>query len=250
MLKFIFWSLLLANVSLLAYQLGYLDTLIPDGREPARMKRQFHAELMKQMSTSEIAAATAAIANSEATAAAAKPQAPTCKEIGNFDNAGAKRFEAQLQTLDLGDKVSRRDIEEVANHIVYIPSLGGKDAADKKAAELRRLGITDFFVIQDAGDLRWGISLGVFKTEEAARALLAAMNQKGVHSARLGSHNLAATKVAFQFHNLDAAVGSDLDKIVSEFPRVETRNCDANTAAERTVAAYPPKQNVSRDVIR
>ena len=49
MLKFIFWSLLLANVSLLAYQLGYLDTLIPDGREPARMKRQFHAELMKQI---------------------------------------------------------------------------------------------------------------------------------------------------------------------------------------------------------
>lgn len=248
MLKFIFWSLLLANAGLFAYQRGYLDSWIPDGHEPARLKRQFHAELMKPISADALAAAASAPAG--ANPATAKPETHICKEIGNFDSAGAKRFEALLQPLALGDRLSRRDIEEVANHIVYIPSLGSKDSADKKAAELRHLGVTDFFVIQDAGDLRWGISLGVFKTEEAARALLSAMNQKGVHSARLGTHTIASTKVAFQLRNLDAAAIAGLDKITSDFPRVETRSCDANAGTDEKTAAHAAKPANSRDAIR
>jgi hypothetical protein len=248
MLKFIFWSLLLANAGLLAYQLGYLDAWIPDGHEPARVKRQVHAESMKPMSAVAIAAALAptAVANTAANAAAA----PTCKEIGNFDNAGAKRFEALLQPLALGDKLSRRDIEEVANHIVYIPSLGSKEAADKKAAELRHFGVTDFYVIQDAGDFRWGISLGVFRTEDAARALLAAMNEKGVHSARLGLHSVAATKVAYRLRNLDAAALAGLDKATAEFPRAETRSCDLSASAADTATAPAGKPSDPRDVVR
>jgi hypothetical protein len=244
MLKFIFWSLLLANAGLLVYQLGYLDAWIPDGHEPARMKRQFHAESMKPMAAGAIAAALAS--------ATARAAAPACREIGNFDNASAKRFEALLQPLALGDKLSRRDIEEVANHIVYIPSLGSKDAADKKAVELRHLGVTDFFVIQDqdAGDFRWGISLGVFRTEEAAQALLSAMNQKGVHSARLGLHSVAATKAAYQLRNLDAAALAELDKATAEFPRAETRGCDINASVADTTAIPAGKPSYPRDTIR
>ncbi|MDR3479122.1 MAG: SPOR domain-containing protein [Burkholderiaceae bacterium] len=249
MLKFIFWSLLLANAGLLAYQLGYLEAWIPDGHEPARMKRQVHAESMKPMSTAAIAAALAPAAATNA-AAANTAAAPVCREIGNFDNAAAKRFEALLQPLALGDKLSRRDIEEVANHIVYIPSLGSKEAADKKAAELRRLGVADFYVIQDAGDFRWGISLGVFRTEDAARALLAAMNQKGVHSARLGLHSVAATKVAYRLRNLDAAALAGLDKATAEFPRVETHSCDLTASAVDKTAVPTDKQSFPRDVVR
>ena len=249
MLKFIFWSLLLANAGLLAYQLGYLEAWIPDGHEPARMKRQVHAESMKPMSAAAITAALAPTA-AASPAAVTTTAAPTCKEIGNFDNSAAKRFEALLQPLALGDKLSRRDIEEVANHIVYIPSLGSKEAADKKAAELRHLGVADFYVIQDAGDLRWGISLGVFRTEDAARALLAAMNQKGVHSARLGLHSVAATKVAYRLRNLDAATLAGLDKVTAEFPRAETRSCDLTASAEDKAAAPADKQSHPRDVVR
>jgi hypothetical protein len=234
----------------LAYQLGYLDAWIPDGHEPARMKRQVHAESMKPMSAAAIAAALAPAAAAANTATANTAVAPVCKEIGNFDNSAAKRFEALLQPLALGDKLSRRDIEEVANHIVYIPSLGSKEAADKKAAELRHLGVADFYVIQDAGDLRWGISLGVFRTEDAARALLAAMNQKGVHSARLGLHSVAATKVAYRLRNLDAATLAGLDKVTAEFPHAETRSCDLTASAEDKAAAPADKQSHPRDVVR
>jgi hypothetical protein len=249
MLKFIFWSLLLANVGLFVYQRGYLDAWIPNGHEPARMTTQFNADLMKPMAASAIVTTASADADVAATPAIAKAAALVCKEVGNFDNVGAKRFETLLQPMALGDKLSRKDIEEVANNIVYIPSQGSKEGADKKAAELRHLGVTDFYIIQDAGDLHWGISLGVFKTEDSARALLTALNQKGVHSARLGSHNVAATKVVFQLHNLDSAAIAGLEKIISEFPHVETHNCDVNAGVDNKTVAHAPKQAYPRDVI-
>ncbi|HSY29076.1 MAG TPA: SPOR domain-containing protein [Burkholderiaceae bacterium] len=249
MLKFIFWSLLLANVGLFVYQRGYLDVWIPDGHEPARMTKQFNAELMKPIASSTNAATPSADTDVAATPVLAKPAASVCKEVGNFDSAGARRFETLLLPMALGDKLSHRDIEEVANNIVYIPSQGSKEGADKKAAELRHLGVTDFYIIQDAGELHWGISLGVFKTEDSARALLSALNQKGVHSARLGSHSVAATKVVFQLRNLDSTAIAGLEKITSEFPHIETHSCDANVGLENKTVAHAPKQNYPRDVI-
>jgi hypothetical protein len=157
---------------------------------------------------------------------AAKPETHACTEIGNFDAATAKRFETQLLSLALGNKVSRRDIQEVVRNIVYIPSLASKEAADKKAGELRHLGVSDFYIVQDAGEFHWSISLGVFKTEDAARARLAALTLRGVHSARLGIHAVTASKSVFQLRNLDAAAKAGLDKIALEFPHAETHGCE------------------------
>jgi len=246
MLKFIFWSLLLANAGLFAYQQGYLNAWIPDGHEPARMERQLHPELIKTVATNDATAAPASeapkvtassTASSAATATASKSEPLVCKEIGTFDSAGAKRFETMLQPLALGDKLMRKDNEEVANNIVYIPSQGSKEGADKKAGELRHLGVTDFYIIQDAGDMHWGISLGVFKTEEAARAFLTSLNQKGVHSARLGTHSIAAVKVTFQLNGIDSAAVAGIDKIVADFPHVESHACEGTSTADVKTAA-------------
>jgi hypothetical protein len=251
MLKFIFWSLLLANVGLFVYERGYLDDMLSGAHEPARMTKQFHAELMKPIAASAIAslAPTPANQDSATSSGVTKPEAQACREVGNFDNVAAKRFETLVQPFASGDKLSRHDVEEVANNIVYIPSQGTKEAADKKAAELRHLGVNDFYVIQDAGEFHWGISLGVFKTEEGARALLATLGQKGVHSARLGSHSVNATRVAFQLHNLDAAALTSLGKITTEFPHVEMHDCDAKGATENTTVAHGAKQSVPREII-
>jgi hypothetical protein len=260
MLKFLFWSLFLANIGLLMYQQGYLESWIPDGHEPARMSRQAHAELMKPIAGSEIAtlatdtnthANPISAAVKEAAKESPKSEALACKEIGNFDAASAKRFETLIQPLALGDKVSHRDIAETANNIVYIPSQGSKEGAEKKASELRHFGVNDFYIIQDAGPFHWGISLGVFKSEEAARSLLTALNQKGVHSARLGIHNVGSTKTAYQLRNLDATAIASVDKIVSEFQHIDAHGCDANPGADsKTVAHAALKQNLPRDLIR
>jgi hypothetical protein len=236
MLKFFFWLLLLANAALFAWQQGYLEPLVTSGREPARIGRQFNADKIrtipepKAASASETgpaeAAGSASASTPVAVAAAAAP-APACTEFGNFNAEDAKRFSAQLATLSLGDRITRHDVPGATTHIVYIPPQADKEAAEKKAGELRRRGVNDFYIIQDNPNLRWGISLGVFKLEETARAYLASLNQKGVHSARIGQRTASTGLVAFQLRGLDPTAKSAVEKIKAGFPKQEMRSCDA-----------------------
>jgi hypothetical protein len=240
MLKFFFACLLLANGALFAYQRGYLDTLISDGREPARTSRQLNVDKIKVISPGEAAAASAVSSASVSTDVASNAPVPTaelavteekkpnliaCTEIGNFADTDAVKFEKQLASLTLGERVSRRKIEEVSSHIVAIPSQGSKEGADKKASELRRFGVTDFFIIKDEGNMQWGISLGVYKTQQAAQSRLVDLIKKGVHSARVAPYSTSSTKVAFQLHNLDMTTKDAVDKIKGGFPQQEIRSC-------------------------
>jgi hypothetical protein len=90
---------------------------------------------------------------------------------------------------------------------------------------LRNLGVTDFYVIQDSSEQRWGISLGIFKSEEAARAHLATLAQKGIRSARIVDYKVPSNKIAFQLRDLDVNAKGNLDKIKADFPRQESRSC-------------------------
>lgn len=150
-----------------------------------------------------------------------------CTEIGNFDAAEAKRFETRLAALAIKGKVKRRPIPDSLRHVVYIPPQASRAAAEKKAAELKNLGVDDFFIIQEPTPLQWGISLGVFKTEEAARKHLADLNKKGVRSARISDRGSSTGKVAFQLSAINADTLAGLKKIKADFPRQEIRNCTA-----------------------
>lgn len=68
---------------------------------------------------------------------------------------------------------------------VYIPPLADKTAADKKTGELRALGVSDYFVVQE-GVNRHAVSLGVFSSEKRAQERLSELQSQGVRSARLG----------------------------------------------------------------
>lgn len=241
MLKFFFVCLLLANGALFAYQRGYLDTLIPDGREPSRASRQLNVDKIKLIPAADTTSASAStsasaavVSNAPASAidpvvdAEKKPAAVAviaCTEIGNFIDADAVKFEKQLESLTLGDRLSRRNIDEISSYIVAIPSQGSKEGADKKASELRRFGIPDFFIIKDAGALQWGISLGVYKTQGAAQGRLVDLIKKGVHSARVAPYSTSSSKVAFQLRNLDSTTKEAIDKIRGGFPQQEVRSC-------------------------
>lgn len=220
MLKFIFWILLLANAALLALNLGALGTIVPDGREPQRSKRQIDPQRLTLLSAAAVAA-TAAPAP-----AAAPPAVVACTEIGNFPLAVASRFEAQIAALALGERQSRRNLREVASYMVYIPSQGDQAGAQKKVEELRRRGVSNFFVMQDSSDLRWGISLGVFKTDARAQKQLAELRQQGVLSARIGTRSVATGKVAFQMRDLDPASAAALGRIAADFPEQQLRSCE------------------------
>jgi hypothetical protein len=221
MLKFFFWILLLANAGLFAYR-----QLTPGTHEPARMRNQLNADKIKLIPAGTAASMAGDVASNPAAAPAAKPEVTVaCTEIGNFNAEDAKRFGAQLAALQLGDRVSQRNVREVLSHMVYIPPQGDREGAEKKVAELRRHGVEDLYIIQDNSDMQWGISLGVFKQEEGARAHLAELNAKGVRTARIGPHSMTATMVIFRLRDLDADTKAGIDKIKAGFPKQEMRNC-------------------------
>jgi hypothetical protein len=83
-------------------------------------------------------------------------------------------------------KLSRGQVNGEGNGWwVYMPPLADKAAAEKKTSELRALGVSDYFVVQD-GVNRHAISLGVFSSEKRAQERLAELQSQGVRSARVG----------------------------------------------------------------
>lgn len=262
MLKFIFWSLLAVNAALFAYGRGYLGHFSGSEREPARLVNQLNANQLKIIPaeqaghapglepldaaspdaggapTTAPASPAASAANSTnsatppvaATAPAAAKAAPpvlACVEIGSFVIADARRFETRVAPLNLGDRQSRRNLPgtEISSYIVHIPPMGSKEAADKKAVELRALGLTDFFIMSDNSPMRWAISLGVFKSETAAQNHLAALVKQGVRSARVTPRMSGSKLLAFQFRGVDAPLQANLEKIRAEFPNAQTHSC-------------------------
>ncbi len=108
---------------------------------------------------------------------------------------------------------------------MFIPPQGSKEAADRKAGELRALGVTNYFVMADSQTMRWAISLGVFKTEGAAQNQLAALVKQGVHSARVAPRMSGGKQLAFQFRDIDTDIQARLDKLRAGFPNAESHAC-------------------------
>ena len=148
-------------------------------------------------------------------AATAPSQQPlACLEWGSFGQDDRARAAAALAKLGLGDKLSQRDSGD--GFRVYIPPLKTKAEVDKKASELRALGITDFYIVQDEEPLRNAISLGAFKTEEAANNHLAQLRLKGVRSAIIGPRGVTGS--VFVIRDPGDAIAAKIAELKAEFP--------------------------------
>ncbi|MET0964066.1 MAG: SPOR domain-containing protein, partial [Noviherbaspirillum sp.] len=143
----------------------------------------------------------------------------------SFSAAEAARFEARMDALGLAGRLSRREIPTPANYLVMLPPQGSREAAELKTAELRGLGISDSFIIQDNSSRRWGIALGTFRSEEAAQAHLETMNRRGVKTARVAEVGTGAARLAIQLRALDPAAEAQVTRARAEFPRLEARGC-------------------------
>jgi hypothetical protein len=206
----------------------------PAGHEPARLNNQLNPDKIRLLpasaSASASAPAPAATTSQPATeapppAAAAATTQTACLELGAFTAAEAARFEARIAALGLADRLSRREVPARPSYMVMIPPLDSREAASQKTEELRGLGITDSFIIQDNSPRRWGIALGTFRTEEAAQTHLEAMNRRGVRIARITEVSTGPARIAFQLRGLDAVAEAQVSRARAEFPRQEAQTC-------------------------
>lgn len=115
--------------------------------------------------------------------------ASSCLEWADLSVADAERLESMLAEKFPAFNAARRTVPVHASYWVFIPPSANKQLADKKAAELKKLGAPEIFVVPDAGPNQLAISLGVFSSEEAAKQRLEELRAIGVKSARVGERN-------------------------------------------------------------
>jgi hypothetical protein len=195
----------------------------------APLGRQIEPEKLRILKPGEtpVAQKPAAAPATLAAAAPAPPLAPprACMEWGSFTLADAPKVEKTLEPLALGSRLGQRRTEETAGWWVFIPPQGNRQGALKKAAELKALGVEDYFVVAEEGQFRWALSLGVFRNEDAAQARLSALRLQGVRSAQVGPRETVVPKVWLQVKDVDAALEGRLKEFARQIEGSELKAC-------------------------
>lgn len=148
---------------------------------------------------------------------ATKTNALVCLEWGDFSGADLMRATAALSALQLGNKLGQRQIEHNIGYWVYIPPLKDMAVTNQKLAQLKARGIEEYFVVQEPGQWLNAISLGVFKTREAAQKFVDALRAKDVRSAQIGERVSKLKATIFVLQGIDSAVSSKLTALQQDY---------------------------------
>ncbi len=226
MARAFFLLLLLLNLVVYIWRQGYLGPVGDElGREPGRLNEQLQVEKLRVTLPVEKpdtdSADTPPIA-SAATVASTPPVMPPpaparlCRRIGPLPIATIERLQKVVQGK--GGTANLVGMED-STYWVYVPPAASREAADKKAQEIRQLGVSELFVVNEDGANRWAISLGLFHLETSAKDMLQQMTDKGVRGARIGirktkKSDRAMLDVAGTAEQLDAGLSGQAGKTI------------------------------------
>jgi hypothetical protein len=234
-MKVLVWILLMANaIFFAAMQWGGL--LIAD-EQAVQAQPPLHEEKIGLQGAPQGKPAPASPAPAPAAAAAPAPApeevpAPLaagpgalCMEWGEFSGAELARATAALSALQLGDRLGQRQVEYAIGYWVYIPPQKDKASVNRKIAQLKARGIEEYFVVSEAGPWQNAISLGVFKTQEAAQHFLDDLRRsKDVRSAQVGERASQLKATIFVLNGLDDRAAASLAEVQKGFAGSELKD--------------------------
>ncbi len=146
-----------------------------------------------------------------------------CAEWGEFSGDDLVRAQQALTALKLGDRLAQRSVERKHGYWVYIPPLKKRAEVEKKIAQLKERGVKDYFVVQEKGKWLNAISLGVFRSNEAAQRFLVMLHGKGVRSAKVGERVSKLKYTVFAMKGLDTGTADRLRVLQKGFPDSELK---------------------------
>ena len=213
-MKLLVWLLVFLNIGLLVY--FNLDLIAP---KPAMADRSIQPEKLKILSAAELTAMPQKAAPSaiEAAPVAVVDAATSCYKWGNFTKTNLPAAQVVLVRLGLQSTVKQEQVSaEDRRFWVYYPPLKSAQLAQQKADEIKALGVSELFIVQDS-QWRNAISFGLFQDEQFATALLNDLLEKGVKGATkaLRSPGKSLNSLLIKAVNADAAI--ELQKIKPEF---------------------------------
>lgn len=193
-----------------------------DAADPAPLMRQIEPEKLKVLGPADLPSPTAAKSEKLGRASSATGR---CIEWGSFTLADAARAELALEPLALGPRLTRRRTEEPTSWWVFIPSQGSRQSALKRVTEIKELGVQDYFVVQEEGEYRWSVSLGIYRSEDAAQARLSALRNRGVSDARVAARDNVVPKVWLQVNSVDTSLQARLKVLARQIEGSELKDC-------------------------
>lgn len=156
-------------------------------------------------------------------AKAPPPRPAVCLEWGLFAGPDVARAAAAIARLQLPQTLVQRVVADVGGYWVYIPPLKTKAEVDRKIGELKALGVADFFAVQEQTPWRNAISLGIFKSEEAAKNFLAGLRDKGVRSAIVERRENFLKQMVYFVREPGEVTVARLAELQREFPGSEIK---------------------------
>jgi len=208
-MRILFLLLLFANVAFFAWT--YYDRTV--GSQGERIVAQ-------QLDPGRVR-----LVSREEAARLARLRRPACVEWGPIGPNDVARAEDAIAALQAGLKIESRQPEESAGWWVYIPPLASRQAANQRVAELRRLGIEDYFIIPDDVKFRNAISLGVFRSEEAANSRFESLQKRGARDAVLAQRDASARRVYLRLQMVTEPLRARIGELGTAFPGSEVRDC-------------------------
>jgi len=222
-MKLAFLLLVLANLLLFAWQQGAFGRYGEPGREPERIARQIEPERFRVLTEPEVQALRERATQSSAPADLNVAQA--CLEFGDFGAADAAKVERALAALSPPVKVEARPLDAPGWYMVYLPPHRTLAEAERRAEELRKLGVRDLMVMNESAPLKFAISLGSFRDPAAAKSHLAALEKMGVKGVRMSERSSGGTLTRFQLRDIDAATARQLSALRGDYPAQSLRPC-------------------------
>jgi hypothetical protein len=194
-------ALLVANLAFYAWSQGWLDGVVGvrsiGDREPERMTRQVHPELIRVLPPGD----------SSAIGGTTPPVTLACLEAGPFIDADAAVAQTAAQAALPGAGVTDVKTDKPAVWIVYMGRYANREALTKKEEELKRRKL-DYDEVRDNATLAPGLSLGRFESGAAAAGALEKLAQQGIHTARIVELTPSSSSHMLRFETGDAVVAA------------------------------------------
>ena len=203
----IFFLLVLGNLLIFAWTQGYFGAP-DDGHEPERLGQQLHPEKLKIVGNVSVPAV--------------RKDDRACRGVDGLKLAEAEMLRAAMDAA--GGEARISPMAEPALHLVVIGDLANKAAADRKAAELTRLGFEGHSLVT-LQDGRHEFVLGSFPTEAAAREFLQGLAGRGIKSARVEARAQPAVKARVEARATASTLLQQLPKLIASYAEATIGEC-------------------------
>lgn len=228
-MRILVFLLILINLLFFAWTQGYLgNSSNPDAY---RLQNQLLADRVKVVSRDEppeVATLPRKSGKADETISV-----DTCLQLSDASIAEIALIEGLLSEKFPGFKSERTAITGGSSYWVNIPPLANKKELDAKVAELKKLNITEFFVVQETGPNNRAISLGLYSTQAAARTRLEALANKGVKSARIVERIVKPASASIEIRGSEAQADALRQAIAEALPESKPAVCKTQATARQ-----------------